>query len=150
MSIFDKFDKFFIKVAEDAAQLSSAKRSQVGAVIARDKRIIATGYNGTPTGYFTNVCEGEDGFTIPATVHAEENAICHVAKSTESSAGATLYCTHAPCEKCAKLIRQSGIKRVIYRNDYFSTAGIDLLRSLNIDVEQYLENDECGSTKVMN
>ncbi len=136
--MFNKFDNFFMEVAESTSKLSYAKRLQVGAVLVRDRRILATGYNGTPTGYHTNICEAADNTTLAAVVHAEENLICHMAKSTESSVDSTLYVTHAPCEKCSKLIAQAGIKRVIYGKYYpTSDPGIKLLTSLSIAVEQY-------------
>ena len=97
--------------------------------------IISDGYNGTPAG-FENVCE-EDGVTKPYVLHAEANAITKVAKSSNSSDGATLYVTASPCLECAKLIIQSGIKRVVYSEEYRITDGIDLLRRAGIEVVKY-------------
>ena len=97
--------------------------------------IISDGYNGTPSG-FENICEDENGVTKPYVLHAEANAITKVAKSGNSSEGATLYVTASPCVECAKLIIQSGIKRVVYRDEYRLTDGVDLLRRAGIEVEQ--------------
>jgi dCMP deaminase len=97
--------------------------------------IISDGYNGTPCG-FENVCEDESGKTKPYVLHAEANAITKVAKSNQSSEGATLYVTASPCLECAKLIIQSGIRRVVYCDPYHSTDGIDLLRRIGIEVER--------------
>jgi dCMP deaminase len=95
--------------------------------------IISDGYNGTPSG-FENICEDEEGKTKPYVLHAEANAITKVAKSTKNSAGATMYVTTSPCIECAKLIIQSGIKRVVYTDDYRSNDGIELLQKAGIEV----------------
>ena len=116
------------------AQTSYCKRRQVGALLVKDRMIISDGYNGTPSG-FENICE-EDGVTKPYVRHAEANAITKVAKSGNSSEGATLFVTASPCLECAKLIIQSGIKRVVYRDEYRITDGIDLLRRAGIEVEK--------------
>ena len=97
--------------------------------------IISDGYNGTPSG-FENICEDESGATKPYVLHAEANAITKVAKSGNSSDGATLYVTASPCMECSKLIIQSGIRRVVYRDEYRLTDGIDLLRRAGIEVEK--------------
>jgi dCMP deaminase len=97
--------------------------------------IISDGYNGTPSG-FENNCEDENGVTKPYVLHAEANAITTVAKSGNSSENATLYVTASPCIECSKLIIQSGIKRVVYRDEYRLTDGIDLLRAAGIEVEK--------------
>jgi dCMP deaminase len=110
-------------------------RRQVGALIVRDKMIISDGYNGTPCG-FENVCEDETGKTKPYVLHAEANAITKVAKSNQSSEGATLYVTASPCLECAKLIIQSGIRRVVYCDQYHSNDGVELLRRIGIEVER--------------
>ena len=117
------------------AENSYCKRRQVGALVVKDKMIISDGYNGTPSG-FENICEDENGVTKPYVLHAEANAITKVAKSGNSSAGATLYVTASPCMECSKLIIQSGIKRVVYRDEYRLTDGIDLLRQAGIEVEK--------------
>jgi dCMP deaminase len=116
------------------AENSYCQRRQVGALVVKDKMIISDGYNGTPSG-FENVCE-EDGVTKPYVLHAEANAITKVAKSGNSSDGATLYVTASPCLECSKLIIQAGIKRVVYRDEYRLTDGIDLLRRAGIEVEK--------------
>ena len=117
------------------ANNSYCKRRKVGALIVKDNMIISDGYNGTPSG-FENVCEDENGVTKPYVLHAEANAITKVAKSGNSSLNATLYVTAAPCLVCSKLIIQAGIRRVVYRDEYRLTDGIDLLRTAGIEVEK--------------
>lgn len=114
---------------------SYCKRRKVGALIVKDRMIISDGYNGTPSG-FENVCEDENGVTKPYVLHAEANAITKVAQSGNSSRGSTLYVTAAPCIECSKLIIQAGIKRVVYRDEYRLTDGVDLLRKAGIEVEK--------------
>jgi dCMP deaminase len=136
-----KFIDAFMDVAARFASLSSAKRLQVGAIVVKDDRIISIGYNGMPSGW-TNECEEwvEDGDlgsgwkTKPEVIHAESNAISKLAKSTESGDGATMFVTHAPCVHCAKLIYQSGINNVFYRNSYRDTDGIEFLEKSGISV----------------
>ena len=130
----EKFDHSYLEMAEIWAQNSYCKRRKVGALLVKDRMIISDGYNGTPSG-FENICE-EDGVTKPYVLHAEANAITKVAKSGNSSEGATLYVTASPCLECAKLIIQSGIKRVVYRDENRITDGIDLLRRAGIEVEK--------------
>jgi dCMP deaminase len=130
----EKFDHSYLQMAEIWSQNSYCKRRKVGALLVKDRMIISDGYNGTPSG-FENVCE-EDGVTKPYVLHAEANAITKVAKSGNSSEGATLYVTASPCLECSKLIIQSGIKRVVYRDEYRLTDGIDLLRRAGIEVEK--------------
>ena len=130
----EKFDHSYLEMAEIWARNSYCKRRKVGALLVKDRMIISDGYNGTPSG-FENICE-EDGVTKPYVLHAEANAITKVAKSGNSSQGATLYVTASPCLECAKLIIQSGIKRVVYRDAYRLTDGIDLLARAGIIVEQ--------------
>lgn len=165
-----KFIDYYMRIAEETAKLSSAVKLQVGSVIVRDHKILATGYNGTPTGWDNN-CEdkiwdpGAGGWlspeefdeqypyeayhhgaermvryrlkTKPEVLHAETNCLMKIARSTESSDGATLFCTHAPCLDCAKLVYQSGIKKLYYRDSYRDTAGIEFLNKGGVDVEQY-------------
>ncbi len=133
-----KFDGSYLRMAEIWAQNSYCKRRKVGALLVKDKMIISDGYNGTPSG-FENICEDENGVTKPYVLHAEANAITKVAKSGNSSAGATLYVTASPCVECSKLIIQSGITRVVYRDEYRLTDGVDLLRRAGIEVEQLSE-----------
>ena len=130
----NKFDSRYLEMAEIWAKNSYCKRRQVGALLVKDKMIISDGYNGTPSG-FENVCE-ENGVTKPYVLHAEANAISKIAKSGNSSLGATLYVTASPCIECSKLIIQSGIKRVVYKDEYRLTDGIDLLRRAGIEVEK--------------
>ena len=130
-----KFDDKYIEMASVWARNSYCKRRQVGALLVKDRMIISDGYNGTPSG-FENICEDEYGVTKPYVLHAEANAIMKVAKSGNSSDGATLYVTASPCMECSKLIIQSGIKRVVYRDEYRLTDGIDLLRKAGIEVEK--------------
>lgn len=130
-----KFDEKYIAMAQIWASNSYCRRRQVGALIVKDKMIISDGYNGTPSG-FENVCEDENGVTKPYVLHAEANAISKVAKSGNSSEGATLYVTASPCIECSKLIIQAGIKRVVYRDEYRLTDGIDLLRRAGVEVEK--------------
>jgi dCMP deaminase len=137
-----KFIDYFMNVAELTATLSYAKRLQVGAVIVKGNQTIGTGYNGMPTDW-ENTCEitQEDGTlkTKPEVLHAETNAIAKVAQSTESSQGATLFCTHAPCIDCAKLIYQSGIETVYYKETYRSEDGLNFLRKSGINVHRHTD-----------
>jgi dCMP deaminase len=130
----EKFDQSYLEMAEIWARNSYCKRRKVGALLVKDRMIISDGYNGTPSG-FENICE-EDGVTKPYVLHAEANAITKVAKSGNSSEGATLYVTASPCLECSKLIIQSGIRRVVYRDEYRLTDGVDLLRRAGIEVEK--------------
>jgi len=132
-----QFDKRYLEMATIWSQNSYCKRRQVGALIVKGRMIISDGYNGTPEG-FENVCEDEDFITKPYVLHAEANAITKVAKSNNSSEGATLYITSSPCMECAKLIIQSGIRRVVYCNSYHSREGLDLLQKAGIELE-YIE-----------
>lgn len=130
-----KFDDRYLEMAAVWAKNSYCKRRRVGALIVKDNMIISDGYNGTPSG-FENICEDETGATKPYVLHAEANAISKVAKSGNSSEGATLYVTASPCIECSKLIIQAGIKRVVYRDEYRLTDGVDLLRRAGIEVEK--------------
>ncbi len=131
----NKFDEKYLAMAEVWAGNSYCRRRQVGALLVKDRMIISDGYNGTPSG-FENICEDENGVTKPYVLHAEANAISKVAKSGNSSDGATLYVTASPCIECAKLIIQAGIKRVVYKDEYRLTDGIDLLKRAGIEVEK--------------
>ena len=132
-----------MKTAETFAELSHARRLHVGAIIVKDDRIISIGYNGMPSGWDNN-CEdtvqhSDDTVTLkskPEVLHAETNAIAKLAKSTESGNNATMFITHAPCLDCAKLIFQSGIGSVFYRDAYRSEAGVQFLKQSGITVEQ--------------
>ncbi len=136
----EKFDKAYLEMATVWARNSYCKRRQVGALIVKDRMIISDGYNGTPSG-FENVCEDENGVTKPYVLHAEANAITKVAKSGNSSEGATLYVTASPCMECAKLIIQAGIRRVVYKDSYRLNDGIELLQRAGIEVEQVDEQE---------
>jgi dCMP deaminase len=135
----DKFKHAYMKTAQTFAELSSAKRLQVGAIVVKDDRVISIGYNGMPAGW-TNVCEDvtEEGDlkTKPEVLHAESNAIAKLAKSNESGDGATLFVTHSPCIECAKLIYQSGIQEVYYKKNYRDKSGIEFLVKSGVAVEQ--------------
>jgi dCMP deaminase len=126
-------DRRYLEMAAIWSQNSYCKRRKVGALLVKDKMIISDGYNGTPSG-FENVCEDDDNQTKPYVLHAEANAITKIAKSGNSSEGATLYVTSSPCLECAKLIIQSGIKRVVFTENYRIEDGINLLKRANIDV----------------
>jgi len=158
-----KFKQYYMKIAAETAKLSYARRLQVGAIVVKDDRIISIGYNGMPAGWDNN-CEhkeyagrhnsyggeftswtydqqDEDGEmyrlkTRPEVLHAETNAISKLARSNESGDGATIFVTHMPCMDCAKLIYQSGINTVYYRDSYKTTDGIDFLKKSGVTVEQ--------------
>lgn len=130
-----KFDKAYLRIANEWGKLSYCKRKQVGAIIVKDRMIISDGYNGTPTG-FENACEDDNNLTKWYVLHAEANAILKVAASTQSSRGATLYITHSPCKECSKLIHQSGIKRLVYQNRYKDTTGLDFLEKAGVEIFQ--------------
>lgn len=159
-----KLKKAYMKTAETFAELSHARRLHVGAIVVKDDRIISIGYNGMPAGW-ENDCEykdymtdaggwlspdeieerwqylEEDGTryslkTKPEVLHAETNALAKLAKSTESGDGATMFITHSPCLDCAKLIYQSGIESVYYRNNYRSEDGVEFLKKSGIIVEK--------------
>jgi dCMP deaminase len=139
----EKFIDAYMKVAETFAELSTARRLHVGAIVVKDDRIISIGYNGMPSGWDNN-CEIElhqpigrvDLVTKPEVLHAETNAIAKLAKSTESGDGASLFVTHAPCIDCAKLIYQSGINTVYYRNTYRSEDGLNFLNKAGVKVNK--------------
>ena len=130
-----RYDVAYMKMAKTWAELSHCKKKQVGAIIVKDKQIISDGYNGTVSGMDNN-CENCNGKTHWHVLHAEANAILKLAKSTNSSKGATLYITLSPCIDCTKLIIQAGIQRVIYNEQYKDTTGIEFLKQNNIIVEQ--------------
>jgi dCMP deaminase len=138
-----KLKDAYMKTAETFAELSHARRLHVGAIVVKDDRIISIGYNGMPAGW-DNDCEdtiqhSDDTLTLktkPEVLHAETNAIAKLAKSNESGLGATMFITHAPCLDCAKLIYQSGISSVLYRDTYRDTSGITFLERSGIKVEQ--------------
>ena len=128
-----QLDIRYLKMATVWAENSYCVRRQVGALIVKNKMIISDGYNGTPSG-FENVCEDENNVTKPYVLHAEANAITKIARSNNSSNGATMYVTASPCIECAKLIIQAGIKRVVYSEKYRLEDGIELLKRAGIEV----------------
>ena len=128
-----QLDERYLRMARIWAENSYCKRRQVGALIVKDKSIISDGYNGTPSG-FENICEDDTNRTKPYVLHAEANAITKIARSNNSSNGATMYVTASPCIECAKLIIQAGIKRVVYSEKYRLEDGIELLKRAGIEV----------------
>lgn len=128
-----QFDGQYLKMAKIWAENSYCKRRQVGALLVKDRMIISDGYNGTPSG-FENECEDVNNVSKPYVLHAEANAITKVAKSSNSSEGATLYITSSPCIECAKLIIQAGIKRVVYADMYRMDDGINLLKRAGLEI----------------
>ena len=126
-----RYDKAYLRIAQEWGKLSHCKRKQVGALIVKDRMIISDGYNGTPTG-FENYCEDDEGYTKWYVLHAEANAILKVASSTQSCKGATLYITLSPCKECSKLIHQAGIVRVVYSQSYKDNSGIGFLKKAGI------------------
>ncbi len=134
-------DHRYLRMARIWAENSYCRRRQVGALLVKDKMIISDGFNGTPSG-FDNVCEDADDHTFPYVLHAEANAITKVARSNNSSDGATLYVTAAPCIECAKLIIQSGIKRVVFSELYRLADGLNLLKEAGVECSYIdLSND---------
>lgn len=128
-----RYDRAYMRMAKEWAQLSHCQRKQVGALIVKDRMIIADGYNGAPTG-FPNPCEDEGGDTHWYVLHAEANAITKLARSNNSATGATLYITMSPCRECAKLIHQAGIERVVYRDAYKDESGLDFLNQAGVEI----------------
>ncbi len=129
----DNLDYRYLRMARIWAENSYCIRRQVGCLVVKEKMIISDGYNGTPSG-FENVCEDDNKVTKPYVLHAEANAITKLARSSNNSDGATLYVTASPCIECAKLIIQSGIRRVVYGEQYRLNDGIDLLKRAGIEV----------------
>lgn len=134
-----KHSTLYMDLAARISQESKCMRLNVGAVIVRDRNIIAYGWNGTPSG-FPNICE-IDNVTVPEVIHAEANAILKAARSTESTEGATLFCTHSCCIECAKMIIQSGISKFIYKTQYRDDTGLRLLQRAGIEVVQFEEQN---------
>ena len=128
-----RYDEAYMRMAAEWAQLSHCVRKQVGALIVKDRMIIADGFNGTPTG-FPNVCENEEGETNWYVLHAEANAITKLARSNNSAVGATLYITMSPCRECSKLIHQAGISRVVYRDEYKDPQGLEFLKQAGVEL----------------
>ena len=156
-----KFIKYYMAIAKRTAELSSAVRLQVGAIIVKNDRIVSIGYNGTPSGW-DNACEHvvdvspqdprydynhftKELKTKNEVIHAEANAIAKLAKSTESGEGAVMFLTHAPCMDCAKQIYTAGIRKVFFDSNYRSTDGVVFLNNCNLEVEQINETLETNS-----
>lgn len=139
----EKFVKFYTKVAQDVSELSYARRLQVGCIIVKDDRIVSIGYNGMPSGWENN-CEVEDGWNVntfqpilksrPEVMHAERNALDKLTKNGGGTAGAVMFCTHAPCLECAKSIYGSGVTALYYANEYRDSKGLVFLQNCNIPV----------------
>lgn len=143
-----KFVEAYIDIAHRFAQLSTARRLQVGAIVVKDDRIISIGYNGMPAGWDNNcedVIQHEDDTvslkTKPEVLHAEMNALMKLARSNESGDQASMFITHAPCMDCAKGIYQAGIKEVFYTDEYRSTDGITFLKRCDIKIEKIDRED---------
>ncbi|MBP1675590.1 MAG: CMP/dCMP deaminase zinc-binding protein [Bacteroidetes bacterium] len=133
-----KLDQRYMRMARIWAENSYCERRKVGALLVKNQMIISDGYNGTPSG-FENKCEDENNVSKAYVLHAEANAITKVARSNNSSDGATLYVTASPCIECSKLIIQSGIKRVVYGEKYRIMDGVELLERAGVEVI-FLEN----------
>ncbi len=134
-------DSRYLRMAKIWAENSYCKRRMVGALLVKDKMIISDGFNGTPQG-FENICEDENGHTKSYVLHAEANAITKVAQSGNSSKDATLYVTTSPCIECAKLIIQSGIKRVVFSELYRLTDGVELLQRAGVECVHLIDKKE--------
>ena len=147
MATQKQLDQTYMSMAEELSKLSYANRKKVGCLIVKDTQIISEGYNGTPKG-FSNECEYrtyvDEEYTKPEVLHAESNAITKIARSTNSSDGATLYVTLAPCFECSKLIIQAGIVRVIYKDQYAKN-GLNLLAKAGIQVNSINEYEDDAS-----
>ncbi len=136
-----KRDYLYMRMARTWSENSYCVRRKVGALLVKDQMIISDGYNGTPSG-FENICEDENNVSKPYVLHAEANALTKVARSNNSSNGATLYVTASPCLECSKLIIQSGIKRVVYGEEYRLMDGVELLKRAGIEVEFLPDNNQ--------
>lgn len=130
-----KYDRAYLRMAQEWAQLSHCNRKKVGALIVKDRMIISDGFNGTPTG-FENPCEDEENYTKWYVLHAEANAILKVAGSPASAQGATLYLTLSPCKECSKLVYQAGIRRLVYINKYKDDSGLRFLEKAGVVTQQ--------------
>jgi len=136
-----KHDLLFINIAQEFAKMSYANRKKVGALIVKDNVIISDGYNGTPAG-FDNNCEDANGKTLWYVLHAEANAITKLCKTKRSCDNSTLYITLSPCKECSKLIFQSGIKRVVFKEQYKDISGINFLGNHGVKCEQIMPKNE--------
>jgi dCMP deaminase len=125
----------YMRIVHEVSKQSTCNRLKVGAAIVTENQTVFLGYNGTPPGY-DNCCEGEDGLTKPEVIHAEMNALAKIAVSHESSDGATVFLTHAPCQNCAKMLQRAKVKKVYFKEVYRTFEGVELLQNFNIEVEQ--------------
>lgn len=132
----ERYDVTYLTMAKEWSNLSHCSRKKVGSLIVKNGMIISDGYNGTPSG-FDNVCENSEGETNWFVIHAEANAILKCAKHGHSCDGSTIYLTHSPCKDCSKLILQSGIKRLVYLEDYKDTSGLEFLRNAGLNIKKY-------------
>lgn len=130
-----KYDRAYLRMAQEWAQLSHCNRKKVGALIVKDRMIISDGFNGTPT-VFENPCEDDENYTKWYVLHAEANAILKVASSPASAQGATLYLTLSPCKECSKLVYQAGIRRLVYINKYKDDSGLRFLEKAGVVTQQ--------------
>ena len=137
-----RYDLAYMKMADAWSKFSYAKRMQVGAIIVKDQQIISDGFNGMPSG-MDNCCEGSDGLTKREVLHAEANAILKCAKHRGGCEGSTLYITLSPCQDCAKLIHQAGVKRVVYRDVYRHGNGLQFLNQCGIKTEKINHENTC-------
>ncbi len=131
-----ELDQLYLDIAVRIAKMSKAKRRQVGCVLVKNNNIISFGWNGMPHG-FQNCCELGDGSTNPEVLHAEFNVLAKLAKSTGNSEGSTMYLTVSPCYECAKLIIQSGVKRIIYLEEYRDVRPLDFLKKAKVKLEHW-------------
>ena len=136
-----KYDSAYMRMALEWGKLSHCERKQVGALIVKDRMIISDGFNGCPSG-FENNCEDDEGNTKWYVLHAEANAILKVASSTQSCKGSTLYITISPCKECSKLIHQSGIKRVVYSQEYKDVSGLKFLQKAGVETMHLKDRNE--------
>lgn len=135
MSSSSELDSFYMQIASSAAKLSKANRAKVGACLVTNTGVVLPGVNGQPSGW-ENLCE-KDNVTLPTTIHAETNAILKAAKEGVSVLDSTMYVTLSPCQSCAAMLAQSGVKRIVYRDVYRDTEGVDILKQHAIIIEQY-------------
>lgn len=139
----DKFKYYFMDLAFATSKLSYATKLQVGAIAIKNSQVIGTGYNGTPTGW-DNDCEDEDNNTHPWVLHAEENLIAKLCKSTVSSKGSVVFITHSPCIHCAKILYNSGIKKIYYAIEYKSNEGLIFLKKAGVKIERLSDYEKKG------
>ena len=131
----ERYDRAYLKIAEEWGKLSHCERKQVGAIIVKESMIISDGYNGTPSG-FDNCCEDENGYTKWFVLHAEANAILKIARSSHNCNGATLYLTLSPFKECSKLIHHAGITRLVYKTAYKDDSGLSFLKKAGVELKQ--------------